>query len=562
MAFSSDASNDVASSCALHCSGDLHNVLDCNGNVVLSCPASEGCANGGCVAACQAATTNKSSIGCEYYALDPDVISEGAGDCYAAYIANTWTSPITISVDYGAATLDTSTFAVIPSGTGQTLTYAPLPGGQLPPGEVAILFLAQFEGSVTCPSVVAPAVTASDAALHGTATNGTAFHITTSAPVVAYDIFPYGGGSAALTSATLLLPTSAWATNYIAVNAYPQSVVAAGAGAAPSLDIVASQDSTMVTILPIAAIAGGPGVGASAANHPQTYPLNKGEVLQFTQPAELSGSPIQSNYPIGVWGGATCLNIDVNTDFCDEAHQQIPPVQALGSEYAAVRYRNRGDNGPEETPPWRIVGLVDGTTLAYDPSPPTGAPPTLAKGQVTPFNAAGPFTVKSQDAQHPFYMSAHMSSCTTYFPTVPGDCRGDPEFVNVVPPQQFLSTYTFYTDPTYPETNLVIVRPKASDGTFKDVTLDCLGVLTGWMPVDNAGNYEYTRTDLVRYNFEPQGNCNNGVHTMSSDAPFGLTVWGWGTAESTIYSVAVSYAYPAGMSVLPINTVVVPPMPQ
>jgi hypothetical protein len=45
--------------------------------------------------------------------------------------------------------------------------------------------------------------------------------------------------------------------------------------------------------------------------------------------------------------------------------------------------------------------------------------------------------------------------------------------------------------------------------------------------------------------------ADNGVHTAQSDAPFGLTVWGW--------DFAVSYAYPAGMSVRKINKVVVIP---
>ena len=560
--FGGDGSGD-GSSCAVHCSSDLHDVVDCNNNVVTACPPDQGCANGGCVGACESANANKSTLGCEYYSVDPDVISEGAGDCFAAYIANTWTSPVTITVDRGGQSLNVSNFAVVPTGSGKSITYAPLTGGQLQPSQVAILFLAQDStagGTVTCPAGVSPAI-AADGAAHGT-TIGEAFHIKTSAPVVAYDIFPYGGGSAAITSATLLLPTSSWDTNYIAVNAFAQSVVAKFAGAQPSLDIVAQQDGTMVTILPIAAITGGTGVPAASANVPQMYgPLSKGQVLQFSQDAELTGSPIQTNFPVGVWGAASCLNIDVNTGYCDSAHQELPPVKALGYEYVAVRYRNRGDNGPEETPPWRLVGAVDGTTLTYEPTAPAGAPTTLSKGQLAQFNASGPFVVKSQDGQHPFYISGHMSGCATYFPD--SDCRGDPEYVNVVPAAQYLSSYVFFTDPTYPETNLVVVRPKASDGTFKDVTLDCAGVLKGWQPADSSGKYQYTRIDLVRHDFAPQNGCDNGRHLMKSDAPFGLTVWGWGTAESvSLTSLAVSYAYPAGMSVAPINTVVVPPTPK
>ena len=43
---------------------------------------------------------------------------------------------------------------------------------------------------------------------------------------------------------------------------------------------------------------------------------------------------------------------------------------------------------------------------------------------------------------------------------------------------------------------------------------------------------------------------------MSSDAPFGVTVWGWGTTQQTL---RVSYAYPAGAGFKPINEIVVPP---
>jgi hypothetical protein len=94
--------------------------------------------------------------------------------------------------------------------------------------------------------------------------------------------------------------------------------------------------------------------------------------------------------------------------------------------------------------------------------------------------------------------------------------------------------------------------------TFKDVTLDCAGVLGGWQPI-GASDFEYTRTDLVRHNFQQQGNCDNGRHEIKSDAPFGLTVWGWGTHETdpTFVSTYVSYAYPAGENVHPINGVVV-----
>jgi hypothetical protein len=547
-----DSSKGDGSACDLHCSADLHDVLDCNNAVVTTCGPDQGCGGSGCVAACDAAKANKSSVGCDYYSIDPDIISDGFGACFAAYVANTWNAPVSLTVTWGTQNINVAQIARKPNGNGQALTYTALTNGQLQPGEVAILFLARYGSVLTsCPAGITPGVTSVDAATHGTGL-GTAFHIVSDHPVVAYDIFPYGGGQSAATSATLLVPTSAWDVNYIGVNAYRKDTLVPQAQG--FLEILASQNGTQVTIRPTAAIAGGNGVNAAPANQPATYNLSAGQYLQLTQDAELTGSAILANNPIGVWGGASCLNIDVGDAACDSAHQQFFPVSALGHEYVGVRYRNRG-TGPDETPPWRVVGAVDGTQISYEPSTPTGAPAALNRGQVAEFKSAGPFVIKSQDDQHPFYVSAHMTGGNDVTPAG----RGDPEFVNVVPPAEYLASYVFFTDPTYSETDLVLVRTKGASG-FADVNLDCAGNLTGWQPLGTSGNYEYTRQDLVTGNFAKVGNCDNGRHTITSTEPFGLTVWGWGSEQTTSFTTDyVSYAYPAGASVQPINTVVVNP---
>ncbi len=287
--------------CKTHCSSDLHSIVDCHGNTVKTCPMDMGCGSSGCVPPCQSAEENKSSIGCDYYSVEPDSIAEVAGACYAAYIANTWDAPVAINVDRGGVPVDISNSVFTPSGSGQSITYTPLAGGMLPVGEVAIVFLSRAPGggtsSIACPPSVTPALTI-DPAVHGTG-YGEAFHITPTAPVVAYDIFPYGGGPAAATSATLLLPTSAWDTNYIGVDAFDDMGTFQ-----PSMDIVAQQDGTNVKISPSAAIEGGSGVPSTPAGTPITYVVNKGQILQFTQTAELIGSVIQSDKPIAVWGAA------------------------------------------------------------------------------------------------------------------------------------------------------------------------------------------------------------------------------------------------------------------
>jgi hypothetical protein len=270
--------------CGTTCSSDLHQVLDCNGGVIETCPPDKGCGGGACILPCDSAQANKSSLGCDYYAVNPDT-TYSSGACYAVFVANTWNAAISITADYAGTPLDMAGLARIPSGGGASLTYAPLTGGKLQPGEIAILFLAAFgppkSFTPACPAGITPGVTNADAALHATGI-GHAFHITTTAPVSAYDIFPYGGGVSAITSASLLLPTTAWDTNYIAVDAYAMSTQE-NADGYPWIQMTAAENDTHVTISPTKAIVGGVGVAASDAGAPHAYTLQKGEVLQITQ---------------------------------------------------------------------------------------------------------------------------------------------------------------------------------------------------------------------------------------------------------------------------------------
>jgi hypothetical protein len=97
---------------------------------------------------------------------------------------------------------------------------------------------------------------------------------------------------------------------------------------------------------------------------------------------------------------------------------------------------------------------------------------------------------------------------------------------------------------------LTVVRTK-KNGAFADVNLDCGGVISGWQDV---GDYQIGYVKLVDH-FNPVGMCNNGVHVMDSAAPFGVWVWGWGSKDTN--TGWVSYGYPAGEGVLPINDVII-----
>jgi hypothetical protein len=539
--FGFDVSGEADAAACTTCSSDLHYVLACGTNaVVQTCTGNTGCGPGGCIDACQAAAASKSSIGCDYYAIPPDAWTHGS--CFAAFVANNWSSDMKVNIVWKGNTIDATPFSYLPKGSGSSITYQAIPSSGIPAGGMAIVFLNQLASSdsyyVGCPAGVKIAIANADVASKATS-KGNALEIQTSVPATVYDIYPYGGKLSYMPSATLLLPTTAWDTNFVATTMGEEPATFGNPGQVPGIDFVAQQDGTQVTLLPTTNITAANGVAGATKNSPVVYNLNKGEQLRIMQALDtsgndLSGSIVQSNYPIGVWGEHFCLT----------------NAQAAGS--------------------WRMIGAVDSTTLTYDP-PTTGAPTTLKEGQLVQFNAPNPFRVKAQDNLHPFYLAAYrpggdcdaahqqilpIKALGTEYVAVGNETAnevGGPETVNVVAPAEFLTSYTFFTDPTFSYTDLALVRVKASDNTFKDVTLDCItGPIPGWTAVGTSGQYQYTHV-FVQKNGAAVGACNNGLHTISSQGQIGITVWG--------YDSASSYAYPAGASIQPINTVVVPPIP-
>lgn len=528
------------------CSADLRYVIDANGTVLEECWPDYGCFEGECIAPCDAAAGSKGNVGCDFTVATPHFYVGIKPPCFAVFVANNWPKAVNITVERAGTSYDVTQWGRIAGPLPDEPSWPTVPATGLPEGEVAVLFLSQDPASVnlnplTCP--VTPAVNQTNGTAVVGSNVGQAWRITTDIPVSAYDILPYGGATSYLPSAELILPTTAWGTNYLAITPKPSS-------GPPWGQLVAAEDGTQIDILPNIPLPAAGSVPAAPANVTTSFTLDAGEYVQWqlSQGQDMSGTIIQSDKPVVFTGGDAYICYSSATSSgggCDSAHQMIPPLSAMASEYVAPPYADRGTVA--ESIVYRFVGVVDGTQLSYDP-PLAQAPATLESGQVAEFQNVGPFTVTSQDEDHPFYVGQLMSGCHT---TGNSGNLGDEEYVNILPPAQFLRKYVFFTDPTYPTTNLAVVRVNDGDG-FQDVEVDCLGTLTNWIPVGSGGKYEVTTADLIRGGTGVNG-CTNGPHVATSEGQFGLTVWGldW-------YS---SYAYPAGGSVATINTVVVPPTP-
>lgn len=561
---------------ALGCANDLRTIVDsATGATIRSCPPDQACAEGQCIRACDAAALMKGTVGCDFVVPTPQ-FSYDMQACFVAFVANNWIRPVKISAKYGDQPIDLSKFARVPNGLDDPSTWPTVSPMGLDPAQVAVIFLADGMGA-KCNVPAAFEATG----LKGSA-RGKAFRITTDLPVSAYDILPFGGARSLLTSAELLLPTSAWGTNYVAmvapiIEGFRHDTTSGSQGPQWG-QIAASEDNTTVRIVPTVSLPGGPGVAAAPANAVTTYTLNKGEFIQWSPRAnssrdfgpsarmEMSGSVIESDKPVGFFGGNAYLCLDSPTSNigggCDSSHQQIAPLSALGWEYAAAPYATRLASLRDEAIRYRIVGTVDGTSLKFEP-PVTGAPSSLGRGQIAEFVSTHGFVVSS-DKAHPFHVAQLMpggflvtsegavesgrpgSKQGTSWPSL-----GDEEYVVMLPPAQFLRRYVFFTDPTYGTTNLVLTRVKGSKG-FQDVQVDCLGTVGGWKPLGTTGAYETTNVDLSRVTLV--GTCKNGFHVAESDGAFGIVVWGLDSF--------VSYAYPAGGNVGRINEVVISAAPR
>ncbi len=537
-----------AGACPLQCSIDGRSVVrSCDGEVIETCAVDRACGAAACQDPCAAAAADRSSNGCEFLfqipRYDARLVDQS---CLATFVVNTSLQPVDLKLAHEGQELDLSraTYRTTP-GDEKLIPHT----GPIAPGESVILFVSDrhpddappptagdaLRGRLACPQGVVPALQTEIQA--GTLV-GSAMHLTTNVPVGLTMMYPFGGAKSYLPSATLLLPVSTWATQSMIVPSWEPN------GKSLGMQIYASEDETEVTILPTADTMDGFVMGLRK-NRPSTYHLNKGQLLQLTHAVELTGSIVESTKPISTFVGHVCAEIPLGLGPCDTLNQQIPSLEQWGSEYVGVGYRPRLGN-EHEPMGYRIVAARDGTQLDYDPDIPAGAPTTLAAGEAALFTrgTGDAFVVRTQDADHPIYVAAYMSSSAQGFKKLAFNNAGDPEFVNVVPSGQYLNSYSFYADPTYGDSSLVIVRAKTR-GEFKDVWLECAGGnLSDFQPIGTRGEYEFTRVDLAKAGGPGQkfGDkvCTNGLQRLKSDGPFTATVWGW--------DFCASYAAPGGMA--------------
>lgn len=530
---------EVTLPCVDACSADNTAVVDCKGNTLEACAAPAVCYEASCTTEpCAVAAATGSQSGCEFWIWPSISLADGA--CGVAYVANTSLSSAQVTVEVNETNLPVGGSASVTTAGGLPLSDYDATLG-IPPGEVGIISLHPARSGAT-DMCLKPPLTSLSAASMTSLQSGLA--IRSSAPTVVYYQSPDAYVSTYETSAaTTVLPAHSLGYDYVIAAPDDHNP----AGGAPGFAVLATADNTTIDFTPAKDVAENDPVPAFKAGVSGTMALKRGEAVMFLQEEDLSGSLLRANRPVSVWGVHSFdFSTPVGNCCGDSDFQQLVPREALGSKYAGVGHKSRTDPFQEYIH-WRMVGAADGTVLTWEPSKPFDGPATLSLGEVVDFAVGTPFVVSSQDKAHPF--------CISQFMTTGGvGGTGDPEWLNVVAPEQFATSYRFYVPPTHPIVNLVVIRTAGADGTFSPVNLDCAGELSDWTPL---GEYEYTRFDFSEGDFSTAV-CQPGAHGMESESPFGLVVWGWGSKTSVPPLPGSSYAFSGAAYAKAISTVDIP----
>lgn len=314
-------------------------------------------------------------------------------------------------------------------------------------------------------------------------------HITSDNPVTVYGMNQRDFS----TDAYLALPVDAIGTDYY-VMSYTSVILV-------QMTIVATEDNTAVTIIPTAT------GGGFSAGVPGNVVLNKGQVFQLrASSGDYTGSKVMSDKPISVFGGNNCANVPVNTAYCDHLVQQITPTTAWGQSFVTVplALRTGGDI-------FRIMAQAASTNVSINGI----VVATLNAGQFYETSLASN-SYNRITSDKPVLVGQFCKGSTAGPGTI-----GDPFFALIPPDEQFLNNYIVSAGTSNIPTNFLnITSPSSNVGT---VQVNGAVVATTWTPIPGT-TFSGTQVPVP-----------NGIHTVSSVAPIGLLVYGYGNDDSYGY---------------------------
>ncbi|MBL6974865.1 MAG: IgGFc-binding protein [Deltaproteobacteria bacterium] len=483
------------------------------------------CYLGICVKLCELNEKFKTNLGCEYWAIDMDQYDDHAP---------------------GSAGGD-APFAVVISNTNESFDAT-----------VTVSKFTNLVTTVKAPPKTATIINLDPYNIEGSMKGKKSYRIQSNLPIVAYQFNPLENVDVYSNDASLLLPTNALGKKYMVLSWPSIGFNTANQALASNFAVVGTEEEpTAVTIKVSANTLAGTGIPALTKGQTWQTTLEQFEVLNVESQSEtedLTGSWVEADGRVAVFGGHVCATVPVDVAACDHMEEQLPPLSAWGDHYVVSKTWQRG-NAPDVI---RILAAVNDTHVTVTPAVTTV--PVLNAGQYHEFETmkdveitadkqvlVGQFLV-GQDApgtEHvgcwdlfsgqPCEKVGFGADCTCggdFFGDTcykqsdcsPGDANiGDPAFIISVPVQQFREEYVFLVPNKYASNYLNIIAEWGAS-----VTLDGDPIQAGQFTSLPSQQYVSARMPLVE-----------GSHVLSSDKKAGIVVYGW--------DWYVSYGYPGGM---------------
>jgi hypothetical protein len=480
---------------------------------------------------CDEANQTHSYVGCDFW---PTITANNVFKVfdYAVVVSNTQMTPANVTVTG-------------PLGTNQTVTVAP---GSLE--KIYLPWIDSLKGPTSTMGEAVPMTTSAFAA-------GGAFHLVASVPVVVYQFnaleykgqggppgkswancpSPLNGCFSYTNDASLLLPSTAWTSNYRVSGIYGWS---SGSPAQPDvmgsyIAITAMSDGTNVNVTLGAKgqVLAGTNIPATNANGTVMLSMNKGDVMELVTPLgdkyDLSGSLVSATAPVQVITGIPCIYMPKDQAACDHIEESVMPAEALGKNYVVTT-----PTAPAGGPGMHVVRLYgnrDGTTLTYSPSKPGTCPDTLNAGDVADCGLVkDDFVVQGNQE---FAVSSFTPGATEYDPSGT-DTRGDPDQTTFASVEQYRTSYLFLAPDDYDVSYAVVLGPQDANPQIDGQAL------SGYTAIGSGlGVWRATLSGGM-----------SGAHTLKSDKPVGLEVMGYGSYTS--------YTYPGGLNL----KIIAPPPPK
>jgi hypothetical protein len=548
-------------------------VCDADGagfELVDTCKESQACVAGVCQSPCTFDPKFGTNVGCDYWAADLDNHPNAQDSPFAVIVSNLGTgdADVTVSIKDGPANPETGVAsATVAPGA---LHIFELPSRQ--PGSAGIAWLA--------------------------------YHVESTAPIVAYQFNPLDNVDVFSNDASLLLPSHTFGNEYIVVSrdqtstgvsfddqgsceAYCGSKQPDGSCMEVSTSewtcqfpsrstatVMAAEAETWVNVKPSTFTLSGFGTDGMVPGKSYDYLLQPYQTLTIKSDflgGDLTGTEITSTAPVAVFGGHEARASTV-TCCQDHLEQQMFPVVSWGKKHVAAHSMRRD----EESDHWRVVAAADNTLVTF--SPEVHASVTLNRGEFMDLSsnldfvvlANGPVSVSQLLASSQEILSVEpYSPCTSAAACSAGYTCEPYQGENICWPPQCTTEGTAAGCPAghrcrcfdtssgeycscapIGDPALILASPVEqfrSDYVFLVPNKYLEDYITIIAPTDTAVTLDDTPISVAA--FTPVGDTGyavarlavtDGAHAVNANKPISVIVYG--------YDAHVSYGYSAGMN--------------